>query len=76
MSAETDITSRFIAAVLMDPEILDDPRHRYILAAVLSLLDAGEHVDVMAVADHLDKHGLLGAAGGREYLIEVVNNWS
>jgi replicative DNA helicase len=76
VSVETDITSRFIAAVLMDQDVLSDSRHRLILGAALALLDDDQAVDVMSVADHLAKHGLLESAGGREYLIEVVTSWS
>jgi len=72
----SDITARFIADVLTDSDILKDVRHRLILGAVLAMLDEDQAVDVMSVADHWARHGLLEAAGGREHLIGVANTWS
>jgi replicative DNA helicase len=72
----TNITaSRFLANVLMEPEILADPRHRLILGAILSLMDAGEMVDAVTVADQLARHDLLDQAGGHDFLIEVADSW-
>lgn len=60
-----NIASRFLANVLVEPEILADPRHRIILGAILSLLDDDRPVDLVIVADQLMRHGLLDQAGGR-----------
>jgi replicative DNA helicase len=70
-----DIASRFIANVLMEPEILADSRHRLILGAILSLMDADVAVDLVTVADQLSRHGLFDQAGGLDFLAEVANSW-
>jgi replicative DNA helicase len=44
------------------------PKHEVIFDALLSLYSHGEPTDVIAVTDQLTKSGLLGRAGGAEYL--------
>ena len=44
------------------------PKHEVIFDAVLTLYSHGEPTDVIAVTDQLTKSGLLGRAGGAEYL--------
>jgi replicative DNA helicase len=44
------------------------PKHEVIFEALLSLYSHGEPTDVIAVTDELTKSGLLGRAGGAEYL--------
>src|SRR3990170_561574 len=44
------------------------PKHVLIFDAILSLYSHGEPTDVIAVTDELTKTGLLGRAGGAEYL--------
>lgn len=44
------------------------PKHEVIFDAVLTLYSHGEPTDVIAVTDQLTKGGLLGRAGGAEYL--------
>lgn len=44
------------------------PKHEVIFEAILALYSHGEPTDVIAVTDELTKSGLLGRAGGAEYL--------
>ncbi|QEE60136.1 replicative DNA helicase [Salinibacterium sp. dk2585] len=44
------------------------PKHEIIFDAILSLYSHGEPTDVIAVTDELTKTGLIGRAGGAEYL--------
>jgi replicative DNA helicase len=44
------------------------PKHEVVFEAILSLYSHGEPTDVIAVTDELTKTGLLGRAGGAEYL--------
>jgi replicative DNA helicase len=44
------------------------PKHEVVFDAILSLYSHGEPTDVIAVTDELTKTGLLGRAGGAEYL--------
>lgn len=50
------------------------PRHRLIFSALAALVDAGEPRDVVSVSAELEQRGLLGEAGGLEYLIELAQN--
>lgn len=58
-------------AVLPDPDLLEDPRHRAIYAALLALEDRGDPTDVRAVVDHLERTGQIEAAGGQLYVFRV-----
>jgi replicative DNA helicase len=44
------------------------PKHETIFDAILTLYSQGEPTDVIAVTDELTKTGLIGRAGGAEYL--------
>jgi replicative DNA helicase len=44
------------------------PKHEVVFDAILNLYSHGEPTDVIAVTDELTKTGLLGRAGGAEYL--------
>ncbi len=69
-----------LAAMLIDSEaitrateVLDDTMffregHRRIYRAIISLMERGSGIDVVTLADELEKRGEMDAAGGREYL--------
>ncbi len=50
------------------------PQHRMIFRQVAILIDRGEPVDVVTVADRLLATGELEAAGGHQYLIELAEH--
>ena len=49
------------------------PKHEVIFDAVLNLYSHGEPTDVIAVTDELTKSGLLGRAGGADYLHSLTS---
>ena len=75
-----------LGAVLLDNQALprvielvrDDDfyseRHRTIYTAVLQLFDRGKPVDLVTLAEELNKQGLLEKAGGAAYLAELVED--
>ncbi len=80
-----DAEQGVLGAVLKDPdamyraiEILDTPdhfyhpRHRQIFTAILALINQNQPCDITTVANWLLKEGLLEQAGGRTYLVELV----
>lgn len=50
-----------------------DPRHEMVFAAARALHDRELPVDMIAVSDELQRRGLLGKAGGAEYLAELTS---
>jgi replicative DNA helicase len=50
------------------------PSHRRIFEAVVSLFGRGEPVDAVTVAEELRRAGTLEDAGGKPYLIHLVNS--
>lgn len=52
------------------------PSHEMIFEAVLELYSAGKPADMVTVADQLARDGLLERAGGRPYLIDLVQSVS
>jgi len=75
-----DAEQSVLAAMLIDAdaitsatEIVDDTMffregHRRIFRAVISLMERGSGIDVITLADELERRGEMDAAGGREYL--------
>ncbi len=69
-----------LAAMLIDAEaitrateIVDDTMffregHRRIYRAIISLMERGSGIDVVTLADELERRGEMDASGGREYL--------
>ena len=55
------------------PEHFYRPRHGAIYSAMLSLADRGEPVDVVTVADALEREAKLEESGGREYIHSLPN---
>jgi len=60
-------------AITSATEIVDDTMffregHRRIFRAVISLMERGSGIDVITLADELERRGEMDAAGGREYL--------
>lgn len=65
-------------AILRAAERLEDSMfyreaHRRIFRAIVALTERGTVVDVLTLADELERRGELGAAGGREYLGVLVD---
>lgn len=80
-----DAEQQVLASILKDPdaistviEIIDDAehfyagRHKLIFKAMLRLYDRGGPCDITTVAEELAKMDALDDAGGRIYLIELV----
>lgn len=73
-----------IGAALMWPECVDSVRlspedfatsgHASTWRAIRSMLDAGEPVDVVTVAERLERSGSLDAAGGLGYLATIAQS--
>ena len=75
-----DAEQSVLAAMLIDAEaitfateIVDDSMffregHRRIFRAIVSLMERGSGIDVVTLADELQRRGEMDAAGGREYL--------
>ena len=60
-------------AITRATEIVDDTMffregHRRIYRAVISLMERGSGIDVVTLADELERRGEMDASGGREYL--------
>lgn len=58
---------------IVSPEHLVEARNRAIYTACASVAARGETPDLVLVAAELEERGELTAAGGREYLVELVN---
>ncbi len=50
--------------------------HRTIYAAICEFLNAGKPVDLILLAEYLDKHGALESVGNLKYIGELVQNAS
>jgi replicative DNA helicase len=80
-----DAEQAVLAAMLIDGdaipralEVVDDTMffsegHRRICRAVVALNTTGQAVDVLTLADELERRGELDAAGGREYLSSLTD---
>ena len=60
-------------AITHATEIVDDTMffregHRRIFRAIISLMERGSGIDVVTLADELERRGEMDASGGREYL--------
>ncbi len=75
-----DAEQSVLAAMLIDAEaitrateVVDDTMffregHRRIYRAIIALMERGSGIDVVTLADELERRGEMDAAGGREYL--------
>tara|TARA_Y100001935_G_C17309572_1_gene514843 strand:- start:1960 stop:3312 length:1353 start_codon:yes stop_codon:yes gene_type:complete len=70
------ISKDAIASVLgqIHPEDFYVNRHAEMFNAILSLYQKNEAIDVITVVDELNKLNLLDKAGGREYIVDVLNS--
>lgn len=51
-------------------------RHQFIFKAIADLYHAGEETDMLTVEHHLTSKGLLDAAGGSNYLVDLLRSVS
>ncbi|MCB2229288.1 replicative DNA helicase [bacterium] len=58
--------------VIRDPEIFYSRRHQLIFKAITELYDRNEPADITTVSNQLTRSDTLEAAGGRVYLVELV----
>lgn len=56
----------------LKPEDFSQPSHRAVWRAIKELSNRGDVVDVLTVADELERQGTLGEAGGRASLSDLV----
>jgi len=63
-----------VVGVISDPSAFYHPRHRLIYEAMLDLSRGGEAPDIVTVVNWLEKHKMLDKAGGRVYLVELVES--
>ena len=70
------ISKDAIASVLgqIQPEDFYVNRHAEMYKAILSLYQKNEAIDVVTVVDELNKLNTLSKAGGREYIVDVLNS--
>jgi replicative DNA helicase len=80
-----DAETSLLGAVLIDEDVLTrvsdklvaddfyDRRHQLIYAAMISLYEHHQPVDLLTLADQLKKKGELDEAGGSAYLSELTN---
>jgi replicative DNA helicase len=61
-----------VIEVLGVPEHFYSPRHRIIYKAALSLYNQSQPIDITTVANELSRTDALETAGGRVYLVELV----
>jgi replicative DNA helicase len=83
--ADGEVERAVLAAILLDnrtaddvfqvlrPEDFHDDRHRHLAGAMRSLYEHGEAVDPLTVRDRLDREQHLKAAGGMEYIAELLD---
>jgi replicative DNA helicase len=50
--------------------------HRHVFAAIAALCERGQAADAVTVRDHLEQLGRLEAAGGTDYLAQIVEDTS
>lgn len=68
----TDAAALASAGTVLDESDFASRPHRLIFRACVALQDAGASVDVLTVADALDRQGELDAVGGKEGLAELL----
>tara|TARA_A100001015_G_C15009718_1_gene722410 strand:- start:708 stop:2069 length:1362 start_codon:yes stop_codon:yes gene_type:complete len=70
------ISKDAIASVLgqIQPEDFYVSRHAEFFKAILSLYQKNEAIDVVTVVDELNKLNTIEKAGGREYIVDVLNS--
>ncbi|MEE4202692.1 MAG: replicative DNA helicase [Halieaceae bacterium] len=61
-------------AEIVDASDFYRPQHRMIFRQIALLIDRGEPIDVVTVADRLHVNGELEAAGGHQYLSELAEH--
>jgi replicative DNA helicase len=59
--------------VIKDPEVFYDPRHRDIFTSAIKLFEENKPIDLVTIADQLEKHQKLERIGGRSYLAELTS---
>jgi len=57
---------------IKSPDYFQDKRHRLIYRAILDLYGDGVAVDLIIVGDQLYRSGTLAGAGGKSYLVEIM----
>ncbi len=70
------ISKDAVASVLgqIQPDDFYVNRHAELFRAVLSLYQKNDAIDVVTVVDELSKQNTLEKAGGREYIVDVLNS--
>ena len=70
------ISKDAIASVLgeIQPEDFYVSRHSEMFKAILSIYQKNEAIDVVTVVDELNKLNALDKAGGKEYIVDVLNS--
>jgi len=63
-------------ADVVTAEHLYRPDHRHIFSAVASLMGRDQPADAVTVRDHLEQRGELEAAGGAQYIAQIVEDTS
>lgn len=58
---------------MVEPADFYQPAHQSIFAAVQSLLNEAHPADMVTVAEQLEKQGELDEVGGREYLLNLID---
>ncbi|MEW6014174.1 MAG: replicative DNA helicase [Candidatus Zixiibacteriota bacterium] len=84
--ASIDAEQQILGSILMDPDAINvsaslipgpeaffAPPHQYIYQAMLSLYEEGKPVDITMTTEKLQADGLLNIAGGRIYLIDLID---
>ncbi|HEY8345822.1 MAG TPA: replicative DNA helicase [Symbiobacteriaceae bacterium] len=71
MLIDSEVVSRIVN--LLHPEDFYVDRHQQIFAAMLSLFNRGEPVDLITVQDELRNRNLLEEVGGLTYLTSLIN---
>lgn len=61
--------------LLVQPEDFPDPRQRSVFQAILSAFDRHRVTDPIVVEEQLSMNGTLQSSGGRENLLDLVENW-
>jgi replicative DNA helicase len=80
-----DVEEAVLGAILMDskalndvidalrPEAFYDPRHQYILEAVMKLFNESKPIDLLTVTEKVREMGHLDAVGGPFYISQLTN---
>jgi len=60
--------------VIRDPEVFYDPRHRDIFSSAIALFEENRPIDLVTIADQLERDQRLDDIGGRSYLAELTSH--